>query len=134
MSGGGDALFASNEYAKLAEGGIYCDREYIEQPESYILAPDGTTASASPFPRQVADCSTDMGNFSIVLWPSHDAMTEEFTGSDPEDTSGFVSYGDNWMAYWGGLEDLSRQEADTVSTAIQGTTATWGELCTAVVG
>lgn len=128
---GGASLTGDNVYAKLAEGGIYCANERVEQPVSYVERPDGTTESASPLAWTYADCETDSYSFTVRMYGSSTALSEAIANCALGDRQGFVSRGQDWLAYWGGLEPLDRREADEVSTALGGESVSIPDLCDA---
>lgn len=126
---GSASVNANNLHAKLAEGGIYCVDESIEQPVSYVERPDGTTESASPYPWTYADCDTGEYKFTVRMYGSNGALSEAIEGCALGDRKGFVSRGSNWIAFWGGLESLDRRVTDEISAALNGETIAISDLC-----
>lgn len=127
-SGADGGVSGQNVYEKLAEGGIYCSDERIDQPKSYVERPDGTTESASPYPWTLAGCDTGDYSFTVQMYDAPEDLAQALSECVVGAAEGFVSRGPAWVAY-GGLQSLDRRAADGISKALAGETVAIADVC-----
>ena len=131
MSASAEAVLSDDVYARLADGDIYCDTEYVIRAETASASSYGAESWPSSGDWEEAICANEEMDFVIRMWPSASEFEAALEDCDTKDPSGLIAFGSNWIALSRyGYADLLRRTADAAGEALSGETASLGDMCT----